>query len=354
MLDTALPGVVHLTSLPCTAQPVPEYDKEHLLKRFFLSIGMLGMVAVSLAGCGGDISSTPAPVAINTAQPTQAIQTTKGTTTTPEAKAMGDDHITVQHILIGFKDAAGFQGGRQAPGKAAARTQAEAKKLADDLFARAKAGENFDKLMKENSDDIGAGIYSLANTGVDTTSDQETARQSMVPAFGDVGFGLKVGEIGMSDYDATKSPFGYHIIKRITPPPSEQKPAGQDDRITLQHILIGFKDAVGFQQGNLPPKAATRSQDDAKKLAYDLLAQSKSGGDFDALVKANSDDSGPGVYTLTNIGIKANQSAGEYGRRSMVPAFGDVGFALKPGEIAIADYDATKSPFGYHIIKRIK
>jgi hypothetical protein len=37
----------------------------------------------------------------------------------------------------------------------------------------------------------------------------------MVPAFGDVGFRITVGEVGLADYDAKASPFGLHIIKRI-------------------------------------------------------------------------------------------------------------------------------------------
>jgi parvulin-like peptidyl-prolyl isomerase len=38
----------------------------------------------------------------------------------------------------------------------------------------------------------------------------------------------------------------------------------------------------------------------------------------------------------------------------MVPAFGEVGFALAPGEIGMAPYDARKSPYGWHIIKRLE
>jgi parvulin-like peptidyl-prolyl isomerase len=38
----------------------------------------------------------------------------------------------------------------------------------------------------------------------------------------------------------------------------------------------------------------------------------------------------------------------------MVPAFGNVGFKLAVGEIAVADYDPKTSPFGYHLIKRVK
>jgi hypothetical protein len=37
----------------------------------------------------------------------------------------------------------------------------------------------------------------------------------MIPAFGNVGFALKVGEIGIASYDEQSSPYGWHIIKRL-------------------------------------------------------------------------------------------------------------------------------------------
>jgi parvulin-like peptidyl-prolyl isomerase len=42
-----------------------------------------------------------------------------------------------------------------------------------------------------------------------------TKRTGMVPAFGNVGFPLKVGEVGMAEHDARNSPYGWHIIKRV-------------------------------------------------------------------------------------------------------------------------------------------
>ena len=39
-------------------------------------------------------------------------------------------------------------------------------------------------------------------------------REQMVPGFGNIGFKLKVGEVGISNYHQTDSPFGWHIIKR--------------------------------------------------------------------------------------------------------------------------------------------
>lgn len=129
--------------------------------------------------------------------------------------------------------------------------------------------------------------------------------------------------------------------------------AGQPDHITVQHILIGFKDAVGFQ-GSPPPKAAGRTQEQAKTLAYSLLSQAKAGADYDKLVADNTDDSPPGIYSMANSGIQPDKSKQEYSRDGMVPAFGNVGFTLQVGEIGIADYDPQTSPYGYHIIKRIK
>lgn len=123
------------------------------------------------------------------------------------------------------------------------------------------------------------------------------------------------------------------------------------DHIQVQHILIGFRDAVGFQ-GAAPGKASSRTQEQAKTLAYDLLNKAKGGSNFDTLVAENTDDSAPGIYGMSNTGI--SPAAGEYPREGMVAAFGNVGFALNVGEIGISDYDPQASPFGYHIIKRLK
>ena len=82
------------------------------------------------------------------------------------------------------------------------------------MINRAKSGEDFDKIMKELSSDPGEGTYTLVNTGI-TPNPGEFDRSGMVAAFGDVGFRISVGEVGLADYDPTGSPFGLHIIKRI-------------------------------------------------------------------------------------------------------------------------------------------
>ena len=143
---------------------------------------------------------------------------------------------------------------------------------------------------------------------------------------------------------------------QTTPPPatsttSEAAPAqaapavAAADHIKLQHILIAFA-------GKVPGKNITRSETEARQLAEEILARAKGGEDFDALVRTYTDDAHPGIYGLSNSGVEP--APGEFSRDRMVPAFGEVGFSLAPGEIGLAVYDARKSPYGWHIIKRLE
>ena len=124
-------------------------------------------------------------------------------------------------------------------------------------------------------------------------------------------------------------------------------PDKEPDHIKVQHILIGFK-------GSVPGKNITRTEAEAKTLAYSLLDSAKAGGNFDDLVARHTDDSPPGIYGLANRGVTPAGAPSEYGRDQMVPAFGNVGFKLKLGEFGVADYDARTSPYGYHVIKRVQ
>jgi hypothetical protein len=117
------------------------------------------------------------------------------------------------------------------------------------------------------------------------------------------------------------------------------------DHIKLQHILIAFA-------GKVPGKNITRSEAEARQLAEEILARAKGGEDFDSLVRTYTDDAHPGIYGLSNSGVEP--AVGEFSRDRMVPAFGEVGFSLAPGEIGLAVYDARKSPYGWHIIKRLE
>ncbi len=128
----------------------------------------------------------------------------------PAAEAAKKDEpsvVVVQHILIGFK--------RSIPGKKLDRTKSEARGLAEELYERARsAGTDFDALVQEYTDDSHPGILKLTNTDAPLQSGA-TPRSGVVPRFGDVAFGLEVGEVGLAPYSAATSPFGWHVIKRL-------------------------------------------------------------------------------------------------------------------------------------------
>jgi parvulin-like peptidyl-prolyl isomerase len=126
----------------------------------------------------------------------------------------------------------------------------------------------------------------------------------------------------------------------------DKMPNGEPSVITVKHVLISFEGASRSDQ--------KRSKAEAQKLAYEILGRAKSGEDFDKLMKEFSNDPGGGTYTLVNSGVTADQAAGEFDRSGMVPAFGDVGFRISLNEIAVAEYDEKASPFGWHVIKRVK
>lgn len=109
-----------------------------------------------------------------------------------------------------------------------------------------------------------------------------------------------------------------------------------DEQIEIQHILISYKGAPRMRN-------VTRSMEEAGVLAKKVYAEVVRGGDFGALVKQYTNDSFPGIYPMTKAA-----------RRGMVQGFGDVGFRLKVGEVGVAPYDPKTSPYGWHIIKRLK
>ena len=115
--------------------------------------------------------------------------------------------------------------------------------------------------------------------------------------------------------------------------------------VSVDHILISFA-------GTGVP--TSRSPEAARKLAYEVLDELAQDGDWAKLKQQYSDDrgkegNGNGPYSMINSMERKRGNRG-----GMVPAFGDVGFQLLVGEIAIADYDPKTSKYGYHIIKRVK
>jgi foldase protein PrsA len=105
------------------------------------------------------------------------------------------EYIKAQHILIRFPQ----------DEKDKAKQEEIAKKKADEIYAKAKAGEDFSKLADEYSEDPGNvvdGKKQGGNLGWFT-------RGRMVQEFEKAAFDLKPGEIS----EPIKTFYGYHIIK---------------------------------------------------------------------------------------------------------------------------------------------
>lgn len=125
--------------------------------------------------------------------------------------------------------------------------------------------------------------------------------------------------------------------------------------ITIQHVLIAVKGAQNATS------EIVRSKEEAEMLAREVLAKAESGADFASLVREFSDDGGEGatgIYKMVNFGGEgidnpAVRQMNVYPRAKMAKAFGDIGFQLKVGEFGLTDF-SPDSPFGYHIIKRVK
>lgn len=104
-----------------------------------------------------------------------------------------DNYITAKHILIATVDPASGE---------TKRTDEEAKKEAQSILDRINAGEDFDTLMNQYSEDTG-----LSNNpnGYTFTEGQ------MVTEFYDGAKALAEDEVS----ELVKSSYGYHIIKRV-------------------------------------------------------------------------------------------------------------------------------------------
>ena len=175
----------------------------------------LAALLVLAAGCAQKTEETTTTSATDsTVNVTPPISTVPDTTAAPSASTMPvapttpPDHIEVQHVLIGFQGSI--------PGKTVTRTKAEAEKVAQEVLDKARKGENMDALVQQYTDDQYPGVYDLANDGVTPDPAKgEYKRSGMVKGFSDAAFGLSVGNVGISNYDPSASPFGWHIIKRL-------------------------------------------------------------------------------------------------------------------------------------------
>lgn len=113
----------------------------------------------------------------------------------PDVAAGQPTEISARHLLVAYQGAL-----RASP--SVTRSKAEAQTRVAEALKRAKAGENFEALVKEYSDEPGAAERggSLGRFG----------HGMMVPAFEKAAFKLAPGEVS----DIVETQFGFHVIQR--------------------------------------------------------------------------------------------------------------------------------------------
>ena len=130
--------------------------------------------------------------------------------------------------------------------------------------------------------------------------------------------------------------------------PPDETPLGRDvaaimardeqpvDKVTVQHVLVAF---VGAKRGS----ESGRTYEQARALTFEVLTRARAGEDFAGLMKQYSTDEGGGTYTITQ------DERDDWARN-----FVDVAWRLAPGEIGVAAFQPARSPFGWHVIKRLE
>jgi parvulin-like peptidyl-prolyl isomerase len=239
---------------------------------------------------------------------------------TPEAGP-----VSVQHVLVGWKDTPMAK--RSADPRSKDRTKEAADKLATDILAKAKVpGADFAKLMKDFSEDPGSKDTGKA---YDVASDAP-----FVDSFKKLSLRLHEGEVGL-----VKSPFGWHIIKRLPPDSLETsdilKRDVQAPKVKVKHILLGWTDAHAED-----PRGTKRTRAELEKLVKDTKAKLDGGAKIEDVMKAISEDPGS---AKSGDGYDVTADA------QFVPAFKNLSLRLKLNEVGV-----VKSQYGIHIIKRVE
>ena len=117
------------------------------------------------------------------------------------------------------------------------------------------------------------------------------------------------------------------------PPPPPPPPPAPEPTVAASHVLIQYKGSMRAAP------TITRSKEEAKKLATEVMNKAKKGQDFAALAKQYSDE--PGAKDRAG-------SLGSFTRKQMVKPFADAAFDLNPGDIS----SVVETDFGFHVIKR--
>jgi parvulin-like peptidyl-prolyl isomerase len=230
----------------------------------------------------------------------------------------------VQHVLIAWADAPGAKQMLNTP----RRSKEDADRIAKEVLDKAKAGADMAELMKQYSDDFGS---KMRPRTFDVHSEDDEV--PLAP----LAVRLKVGEVGV-----IKSLFGWHIVKRIAPPPPDPLESkdvlARDqaaDKAKVKHILLGWTEAH-----TKDPRGTTRDRATLVKLVKDTVAKLRAGAAIEPLMKQLSEDP---KTAATGDSYDVTPDA------SLQLEFKNLALRLKAGEVGV-----VRTPLGLHVVKRVE
>jgi parvulin-like peptidyl-prolyl cis-trans isomerase-like protein/caspase domain-containing protein len=244
--------------------------------------------------------------------------------------------VQVKHVLLAWSGMA-LPRGKLDP-RAAKRSNAETAALAKDIAAKLKANPDaIDDLVKQYSEDP-----------VSAMGDPYTVKPSskFVPEFINLSLRLKEKEVGI-----VKTVFGYHVIERVLPPPSD--PLESADVLArepearsafIQQMMIGWKDTMLAKSGSGAPRANDRTKADADKLVKEVMDKARAANaDMAKLIKQYSDDP-----TAQDGSPRVDEVTADMALNELFDRFKKLALRLKVGEVGV-----VKSALGWHVVKRV-
>ena len=191
--------------------------------------------------------------------------------------------------------------------KTEGKNEAEVKKLAEEIAAKARGGADFAGLAKQYSQD-----ESNNTKGGDLDF---FGRNAMVPEFDQVVFAMEPGQIS----DPFKTSFGYHVVKLTDKRAASSRP--------LDEVRAQIEDQIKWQ----------RAQDEAQRTADDIASQLKTPEDFETVAKTRG-------LTVAESGFFAREEP--IAGLGVAPAAAEQAFTMKSGEVS----PAIRTPQGFAFI----